>query len=693
MPLHPRAQRLPPTPTTDGPHPTPGPTPDGGRSRPRRPGTGLTPTRALAPRGLEVLVLVLATLVAYAPSFRGVMLLDDGRAINASALRGLRWPWEYFVHPRGLADLTFALNHALLGPDLWGYHLVNLAIHIAAGLTLLGILRQTLALPRFALARPAPPDWFAPAIALLWLVHPLQTQAVTYLIQRAESLMGLCYLLTLYATIRAAGAQASPDPAGRGRARPWATLAVVACFAGMASKQVMVTAPLAVLLFDRLLLADSWRDLLRRRLPLYLGLAASWLWLAWLMGGGRGLVAAPGGGAGLGLQEVHALDYARTQPGVILHYLRLIVCPTGLCLDHDWPIARGWSDAFIPLAIVGSALAATLVLLLRGRASGLVAALFFLILLPTTSFVPIAEACVEHRIYLPLAPALVILVFVAWRLAATVAPSLASSASWSLRLFATALGVAALALGSATFLRNLDYTDAQRIWAQVVRAYPNSVRARTHLGAALMARGQADQARAQFEAAIALDPAAKQAAPRLNMGGLSLLLGQPQTAMRYFQEAERIEPGSPAALNGRGTVLAQLGQTDEAIALFRQAIIRDPALALAHVNLGNALASRGQLLDALQSFTCAMELDASDAVLFADVGRILAQAGRVDDAIRYYQQALQRNPNLAIAHNGLAVALATRGDLVLAREHFAAAARIEPANPLYLENLRRAQGP
>ena len=183
------------------------------------------------------------------------------------------------VSGRPVLNLSLALNYAVSGCDVRGYHVTNLAIHLAAALLLFGIVRRTL--PRFRgcgggqqLARLQLATPLALAIALLWAVHPLQTESVTYIVQRAESLMGLFYLLTLYCFLRGAGSA---------RAIFWYAGSVLACLLGMATKEVMVSAPLVVLLYDRTFLAGSFREAWRRRWAYYLALAATWLLLAWLV--------------------------------------------------------------------------------------------------------------------------------------------------------------------------------------------------------------------------------------------------------------------------------------------------------------------------------------------------------------------------------------------------------------------------
>jgi len=152
---------------------------------------------------------------------------------------------------RPLVNLSFAVNFALTGNAVRSYHVLNLCVHSLAGLTLFGILRRTLE----ALGIGSRSSLLALGISLIWTLHPLQTEAVTYIVQRAESMMGVFYLQTLYWFIRYAGAP------GR---RQYGVLSFLACLLGMATKEVMVSAPLMVLLYDRAFVSGSFRESWRR---------------------------------------------------------------------------------------------------------------------------------------------------------------------------------------------------------------------------------------------------------------------------------------------------------------------------------------------------------------------------------------------------------------------------------------------
>ncbi len=223
-------------------------------------------------------LIVLAAVAVFSNSFAGPFVFDGRGFIEQNpAIRTLWPPWAPMVNTNRPVGLwSFALNYAVGGLNVWGYHAANLAIHLAAALTLFGIIRCTLARGRLASQFGPAACWLALAAALLWLVHPLQTQSVTYVYQRYESLMGLWFLLTVYCFIRGAEGD-SPIFAdvkmGTVPAAFWYVGSVICCLLAIGTKEVAVVTPLLVLWYDRALVASSWRKMLRRRWGYYAALA------------------------------------------------------------------------------------------------------------------------------------------------------------------------------------------------------------------------------------------------------------------------------------------------------------------------------------------------------------------------------------------------------------------------------------
>lgn len=437
-----------------------------------------------------VLGLAAATLVAYANSFDGQYFLDDYGCIVGNDSLGQLWPATEEV-PHGLqrrpvGRLSLWLNYQVGGLEIFGYHALNFMIHLAAGLLLFDLVRRTLRLPDIDERWRDRAEPFAFAVALLWLVHPLQTESVTYIVQRLESLVSLCYLGCLYGVLRGATE----------RRTGWYIVAVTCFWLGVGTKEIIVTAPLVTLLFDRAYLAASWRELCGRRWGFYATMAPLVIWLAWVLAGGSsgdGKVS-----AGFDLEGTTPWQYLMTQAGVILHYLRLSLVPVGQCLDYDWPTVHNWREAILPGALVLAMLTACGLAWKSSPRLSFLGLAFFLILAPTSSIMPIKDAAFEHRMYLPLAPLLALLVVGGWRLCdrQLKLPRLASWA-WGLVVCLFIVG---------TIDRNSLYCDSVAMWQDVLRTSPHNARAHCNLGSAYCRDWQFDEGKPHLRQAVELDP-------------------------------------------------------------------------------------------------------------------------------------------------------------------------------------------
>lgn len=617
------------------------------------------PTASHAPHRRAVWLagggLLLAAFVAYHNSLGGPFVFDDVPAIVENPSIRQLWPPGPVLAPgldggvtvsgRPLVNLSFALNHAMGGVTVLGYHLVNLLIHGLAGLTLFGVVRRTWARFRPAEALPA-----AFCVALLWLLHPLQTAAVTYVVQRAESLAALFYLLTLYGFIRAVEA--------RGTANLGLAMSLGACLAGMASKEVMATAPLMVLLYDRTFVAGTFREAWRLRRPYYLGLAATWLLLAWLVAGTTGR----GGTAGFGT-TVNPWVYLLTQCQAIVHYLRLVVWPDPLVFDYGTATV-GHLGAVWPQALLLVVLAAgTGVALVRRPVWGFAGAWFFLILAPSSSLVPVAsQTMAEHRVYLPLAVLAVLVVAGLWaRLG---------------RRAVVVCGVLAAVLAGLTLQRNTDYGSEVDLWTDTVAKQPANGRAHNNLGKAVFAAGRPEAALAHYAEAIRLQPAVPE--PHYNLGLALARLGRPAEAVARYEEALRLQPAYPEAHNNLGNVLLAAGRLDEAGAHYEEAVRLKPGFAEAHGNLANVRLEQGRGAEAIRHGEEAVRLDPRAAAARYNLGNALVQAGRLPEALSHYEEALRLKPDYADVANNLGNVLVELGRLPEAVAAYERAVRLDP---------------
>ena len=627
------------------------------------------PTRAW----LGVIV-VLAGLAAYANSFDGQLLLDDLPHIEHNKSIQQLWPvWDCLRGRRPVVNLSLAVNYAISGLRVGSYHAFNLGVHLLAGLTLFGIVRRTLTLsawrPRYAGAAP----WLALAVALLWVLHPLNTQSVTYIIQRGESMMGLFYLLTLYCVIRGVGSS---------HGRLWFAGAVAACALSMGCKAVALTAPVMVLAYDRVFLAGpgGFRDVLRKRWPLYAGLAATWLVLV-ACGVVRGVLMAPPEAratVGFGYTGASPLEYALTQPGVIVHYLRLAVWPHPLCLDYGWPIVRTASRIVPQAAVLLVLLAATVWALRRHAWVGFLGLWFFGILSPTSSFIPIRDSAFEHRMYLSLAAVMVLAVVGGYAGCGAVAGRSSHPDRHRRWLCAALLVVVAVVFGWLTHRRNADYRSRVGMWRQIVALRPEHHRAYHNLGLALTEQKEFAEALASYRQALKLF--SDQPETYYNVGIVLEKLGRKEEAVANYEEALRLRPDFPEAHINLGKAYRDQDRYDDAIAHFREAVRLRPDSLEARNNLGIALDKKGDSSGAIESYRAALNLRESFYPAHYNLAMALDALGRYDEAIEHYERTLEINPDYDEALNKLGKIWFRRKDYDQASRCFEDALRVNPDN-------------
>jgi tetratricopeptide (TPR) repeat protein len=650
---------------------------------------------------LTVAGLLLAGLVAYHYSFSAPLLFDDDPSITDNLTIRKLWPPGDALSPpamgegvtnRPVINFSFAINYALGGFDVRGYHAGNLAIHLCAALALFGIVRRTL---RQSVLRPRFGDQARPiafVAALWWMLHPLQTESVICVVQRTESLMGLFYLLTLYAAIRAMESL---------RPLRWQILAFAACLAGMASKEVMVSAPLIVLLYDRTFVAGTFRAAWDRRKWSYLSLGATWILLAWLVFGmGRGN---RGGTCGF-TAELTWWTYLCTQAEGIVRYLKLSIWPHPLVLDYGTYIARNPAVIASCFLFLGALGVATVVALWRRPVWGFVGVWFFAILAPSSSVLPlVTQTLAEHRMYLPLAAVVTLVVLGLFRL----------SGRHGLYV-GTALAVA---LGGLTVRRNADYRSAVAIWTDTVAKCPDNARAQAGLGGALLQAGRAAEAVPFYQQALRLDPRlsgyglgsallqagrANEAVPfyeqalRRNskltdfcLGYALLQAGRIAEAIPIYERTVQLNPERADLCNDLGNALADIGRVTEAIGYYERALLLSPGFPEAHNGLGAVLYSSGRMQEAIEQYQRALQNRPDYLEAEYNLGLALLDTGRLDEAVAEFRVVVQRSPGLAAAWCSLGRALERSGRRREAAASFEEALRRAPASAEARDGLAR----
>jgi len=527
-----------------------------------RPLAGLR--RMLRPPALQAVALAALVAAAYAASLEAPFVFDDVPSVVQNVYLESLWPGRALRSPdhvessfagRPLASYSLAVSYALSGREVWGFHALNVLLHATNACLLLGVLRRSFASGGERLAGAAP--GLALAAAALWAVHPLASEAVVYVSARSELLVSACMLAVLYAACRAF--------AGGGGARLWTGVAVAAGLLAPLCKENAVSLPVAVLLYDRSFVSGGFGRALRRHTALHAGLAASWLPLAALVAG------APRGktvGFGLGLGPLESLY---TQAGVLLHYLRLAVCPHPLQFLYDWTPVRSLPAAMPELAVVTGLFAVTLWGVVRRPAPAFPAACFFVLLAPTSSVVPIvSELAAEKRMYLPLAGLVAGGVAGAWALLCAAARRARARPSARDALLAAAAVLAALTLALASADRVRDYRSERALWSDTLAKAPNHPWAHNNLGLVYRQEGDLDRAEHHFREALARRPGLAPA--WVNLGNLRMARGDPAGAAEAYREALARLPDAAEAHYNLGLALARLGRLEEALPRFEEAV-------------------------------------------------------------------------------------------------------------------------
>jgi tetratricopeptide (TPR) repeat protein len=607
--------------------------------------------------------IIAAGAIAYSNALRGPFIFDDFDTILGNDQIREWWRLGTVLSPerelptagRPLVNLSFAINYALGGFNVVGYHLVNIALHLACGLLVFGIVRHTL---NFVAERWLPQDRLRPhglnlawVVALIWTVHPLNTEAVNYVTQRTELMMAFFYLLTLYASIRATLST---------RVIGWGVVATLSCAAGMACKESMVTAPLIVVLYDSVFVFGSVKRALAARWRLYVSLAATWIVLGVLLWTGPRIHS-----AGFST-NVTTWTYLLNQTMMIVRYLRLSLWPDALVLNYGLPLPLTLG-AVIPYALVVLAMfAATVLALAMAPPLGFAGAWLFITLAPTSSVVPIAtEVGAERRMYLPLVAVIAVIVCLADR-------ALRHSGRIPRWAPAAAGVVVVAALAALTLARNHEYASPLALAETTVARYPTSL-GHQALGEVLIFEGRPDEGFTELQKAVP-------GAPRAHYSlGMELFrrgrLDEALTELQTFVREQPLLLNAVAARQTMGLIYVKQRKWEDAAGQYQLVLTMHPTLKqrmAAEEQLGEAYSARHAYADAIPHYRAYVRMGGSDPAALTLLAIALVGTGQLDEALPFFERAAELQPGNADYSRNLANAFFDRNDAA----HAAAQARI-----------------
>ena len=627
------------------------------------------------------MLIVLAGLLTYANGLTNPFIFDDfGSVVRNASIRDLTDlksvltpPTETSVARRPLVNLSFAINYAIGGLNVIGYRVVNLGLHLACALLIYGLIRRTLtaASSRGLDAAVHPRAMvLAGAITLVWVVHPLNSEVVDYVSERSDSMMTLCYLGALYASVRA---HQSPRPSR------WRIASVVLCAAGMGCKESMVTAPVVIALYDVVYVYGTIRVALRARWRFYAALAVTWTLLI------PSLIASASISTG-GFSSAHTTwwNYLLNQTEMIAIYFHLAIWPSSLVNFYGWTQPLTLGDVWIFAAFLTALLLAAIVMLLKAPRVGFLAVSVFILLAPT-SLVPIAaEVGAERRMYLPLACIVTLVILGAdalWR--RFVAPAEDSRAP--ARSFLWVVGAIVLVLAVVTTVRNREYSSALTMARTILARWPTPM-AHHLVGVELSFVGRRDEAIAE------LTIAAPGYAPARYYLGLELgAAGRFDEAVEALQSFIRDEPRVGVVPHAHGLIadaLVRLDRAAEAIPHYRAWLETEPANHSGWSNFGRVLFTAGRAAEAADAFGRAVAASPGNGHYHQNLALALLETGRISEAASHAQQAVALLPAEPGTHDGLARVLAAKGDIDEALREFRNALAIDPNYAPALDGLR-----
>ena len=621
-------------------------------------------------------IVCVAVGLAYVNGLAAPFIMDDFSSIPANrSIRSLRPIWPVICYPHGegrthdgrpLLNLSLAVNRAATGTSPIGFRVVNILIHCGNAMFLFAMASTLLARPAIPAGVRERSGDIALAGSLLWALHPLCTAAVTYVIQRAESLGALMILATVVTCVH--GILASDV---RRHARLLPLVVVLAALAGTA-KETSVAIPLLTVLIDRAVLSESWRGTLRHW-PWHLAAAASWPSVAVM------LTVLGGRGSSAGLDSASPWLYLLTQAKAIWLYLFRICWPQGLVFDYGDFLSAGLAESGGWLVATAAVFAGVVYGYARYPVLFLGPLLFFVLLGPTSSVIPVkTQTIAEHRAYLASAALIVPAVAGAWLIASR-------RLGLSPRFLGMAVGVIALALGLSTVARNQEFVTPERLWRKALAAEPRNERAMINLAAQLIAKKDAASlGEAELLLARVAEKGRYPKVHAVNSGALLKVQGRYPEALAAIDAVLELTPDEPATLADRGYVLWKLGRLPEALAALDQATALDDQIAPAWLNRGNvqldlgkqdeaersfarsveidpryakgwdhlgiARQARGDRAAALAAFDRAVSLDAADPEARYNRANLLVALGRPADALADYDAAIGNDPRFRDAH-------------------------------------------
>jgi Flp pilus assembly protein TadD len=592
------------------------------------------PPAKYGPKRETLLLSLLAVVVIliYADTLTSPFIFDDlpnifhNPHIRVPSLSLENLAWAGFQSPIGsrpVANISFALNHYFNGYNPVGYHVLNILIHLACGIFLYLLAKATLQTPALR-TRYEKFGWIPFLAVFIWLVHPLQTQSVTYVVQRMNSMAAMFYVLSMLFYVKFRMSTVAW--------KKWTLLAgcVLSAILAFGTKEISATLPLFIVLYEWYFFQDLGRQWARRNFLLLGGVCLLFIIIALVyvdFDPARIL-------GGYGIRDFTPAQRLLTQSRVIIFYISLMLWPnpSRLNLDHDFALSYSLlnpSSTLIAITVIIVLIAFAILVARKEPLLSFSIIWFFGNLVIESSIIGL-ELVFEHRTYLPTTFAILAIVCLIFRCLRHALPAV------------IALSLVGTLFCAWTYARNQVWADEITLYQDCAAKSPGKARPQNNLGAALSRQGRLPEAIELYRVALGIKPEYGDA--HYNLGYALSKTGKLDEGLIHFREAVRIEPKQVKYLNNLGVALALKGNYEEAIDHLTKALKINPSDADAHNNLGLAFKKQGDLNAAMQHFSRAVSLDPRHPDAIYNRGVILMEDGQLEAARKHFARVLEISP-------------------------------------------------
>ncbi|MFC1624162.1 tetratricopeptide repeat protein [Candidatus Omnitrophota bacterium] len=616
---------------------------------------------------LAIIILSCLGFLIYSNTLHSSFHFDDNPSIvenfNLRDIKDIKAIWDFWP-PRFIGLFSFAFNYHLHGLNVFGYHLFNIIIHIISAILVFLFIKLTLSMPTIKDKKIASdPNIFAIFTALIFLAHPLQTQAVTYIVQRFTSLATLFYLASLVLYIKSRLLEKETPSSGLWRA--YYSLSLITVVIAMFTKEIAITLPLVILLYEFYFLRREKESINWKRLIPFL---VTILIVPLVMLSAKLVNVYEMRVSTEEITLISPMQYLLTQFRVIITYLRLLFLPLNQNVDYAYPI----STTLLNLPTLASLLLLAIILISairlfnKHRLISFSIFWFFLVLLPESSVIPIKDVIFEHRLYLPMVGYSLFFVSLVYYL----------FKEKRARLILIMLTLLIASYSILTYERNKVWENDFTLWDDTACKSPNKARVYNNRGNAYQNKGNLRQALLDYNKAIRIDPEYIEAYN--NRGNIYQNKGEVTQAISDYNKVIEIDPHYAEAYNNRGSAFLNKGDATKALLDFNKAIEIDPRYANAYNNRGNAHQNKGDLNQATSDYNKAIEINPGHARAYNNRGNVFQNKGEFDQAISDYNKAIEINPELVSAYNNRGSAYQNKGNLRQAILDYNKAIEIDP---------------